>query len=111
MQSNEEIFAAVQEEHNLDNSEHTRPQSPEPQIPRPSKKEMCSLISRTLRYLEDAVDADSNKLSDALEDYQQKLMTSLHFDSHQAQIQDYFKPATIKSAPKPPVASTLALTL
>ena len=108
IQSNEEIFAAVQEEHNLENSKDTRHQSPEPQIPWPSEKEMCSLISWALWYLEDAVNADSNKLSDAIEDYQQKLMTSLHFDGRQAGIEDYFKPATIKSAPKPPVASTLA---
>ena len=111
MQSNKEIFAAVQHEHDINDSEGTIPQSPEPQIPRPSKREMCSLISQALRYLEDDVDAESNKLSDLLEDYQQKLMTELHFNGQQTRITDYFQPATIKSAPKLPVPSTSAMTL
>ena len=72
---------------------------------------MCSLISQALRYLEDDVDAESNKLSDLLEDYQQKLMTELHFNGQQTQINDYFQPATIESAPKQPVPSTSAMTL
>ncbi|KAI7958282.1 hypothetical protein MJO29_006499 [Puccinia striiformis f. sp. tritici] len=119
MRSDEEIFASVHNEDGEEDLVDCNPNSKEPEIPRPSKKDMCSIISRALRYLEDMDDSDSNKLTDLLETYQQKVLNDLHFKGQQAGIRDYFNPVTpqttstsrIEPSQKPPVASTSKVTL
>ncbi|KAI9601284.1 hypothetical protein H4Q26_001098 [Puccinia striiformis f. sp. tritici PST-130] len=119
MRSDEEIFASVHDDDGEEDLVDCNPDSKEPEIPRPSKKDMCSIISRALRYLEDMDDSDSNKLTDLLETYQQKVLNDLHFKGQQAGIRDYFNPVTpqttstsrIEPSQKPPVASTSKVTL
>ncbi|KAI9602292.1 hypothetical protein H4Q26_001579 [Puccinia striiformis f. sp. tritici PST-130] len=111
MRSDEEIFASVHDEDGEEDLVDCNPNSKEPEIPRPSKKDMCSIISRALRYLEDMDDSDSNKLTDLLETYQQKVLNDLHFKGQQAGIRDYFNPVTpqttstsrIEPSQKPPL--------
>ncbi|KAH9467073.1 hypothetical protein Pst134EB_002101 [Puccinia striiformis f. sp. tritici] len=117
MRTNEEIFALVQDDQ--DESEDDEPQRQEPPIPRPSKKEMCNLICRALRYLEDVDDGHNDRLADLLESYQNKLSIDPHFKGQQTGIKDYFNPVIIpttlssctKDSQNPPVALTSAVTL
>ncbi|KAH9465767.1 hypothetical protein MJO28_007533 [Puccinia striiformis f. sp. tritici] len=118
MRSGEEIFALVQDDEDEEDSGDCNPKSKEPGIPRPSKKEMCSIISWALCYLEDMDDSDSNKLTNLLKTYQQKVLNDIHFKGQQAGIRDYFPvmPQTtstscIKPCQESHVASTSKVTL
>ncbi|KAI7938020.1 hypothetical protein MJO28_014940 [Puccinia striiformis f. sp. tritici] len=64
-------------------------------------------------------DSDSNKLTNLLETYQQKVLNYLHFKGQQAGIRDYFNPVTpqttstsrIRPSQESRVASTSKVTV